>query len=163
MTVPDGVGSFTSTGSDDVFVAKFNPGLVALDCNAYGASNSGGANAVATDPTGNVWVTGTFIWTCLNDTETGEELLYGIVDYFDLTPFSNHQILCMVGVFRGTMTIPGQGAIVAPGATRSMFLFKLDPDLTPLLARSYGDGGSFPARGLAADETGVWITVSSGT
>jgi hypothetical protein len=62
-TVDFGGGPLTSTGDEDVFIAKFTPGGAHIWSKSFGSADHQSANSVAVDASGNVIIAGGFYGT----------------------------------------------------------------------------------------------------
>ena len=176
-----GGGTLSSTGSFDIFVAKFDANGNHIWSKRFGSSSSEIARGVALDSGGNVVVAG-YIG---GDVDFGGGILSGAGsrDVF-LAKFdtdgnhiwsnsygsSDHQQansvavdpsgnVFITGEFRGTVDFGG-GPFVNPGGPLqpNIFLARFDSGGNHAWSRSFGSEPSDIGNGVAADSSGVYFT-----
>lgn len=171
-----GLGALTSAGGNDAYVAKLNPNGTALWAKRYGDGGNQYAQHVATDPNGNVLVTGHFRQTLnfggnnLSDVSNFfEDLFIAKLDgngnhvwskrYGDINNEESQSIatdpqgnVLFVGAFQKTIDFGG-GAIVAEDGGFNAFVTKLSANGDQQWAKSLGDAANEQkALGVAADK-----------
>lgn len=151
----------TSSGSQDAFVAKFDPDGKVMWSRLFGDSSSQSAKSVAITPTNQVIVAGTFYGVIaltgieLPTNGTGSDIFvlkldssgfdvgarkYGGMsseDLMDMTVDSTGAVL-MTGSFYDTIDLGSLGSFLSAGSTDA-FVLKLKPDLSEEWVRIYGD------------------------
>ncbi len=171
-TTSFGITNFTSAGSSDWFVAKYNSAGTFQWARRYGGTGTDGAHRVATDLAGNLYVVGDFAGTGSFGTNVFTSA--GASDLALLKLDANGTLLwarqaggpgnefngrvavdgtgnaLITGTFSGTNTF-GTNTLVSAGA-QDVFVTKYDPSGSVLWARRAGGPG---------DDLGNEITVDS--
>jgi hypothetical protein len=180
-TADFGGGPLTSSGEEDIFLAKFDPNGAHLWSRRFGDADHQWGTGVATDAAGNSFVTG---------------LLFGSVDFGNgvLTSAGGADIviakfdpngtclwsecfgdsssqygnavatdpagdLLLTGEFQGAVDFGG-GALTSAG-NNDVFLAKFDPNGTHLWSQRFGDGNNQLASSVATDVAGNVIFTGS--
>jgi outer membrane protein assembly factor BamB len=173
-SVDVGTGPLTSLGSNDILVARFEPGGRALWARRFGDAGLQNVNGMATSPAGHVFVTGGFTETL----DFGGQRLFnpGAQDVFlarldsegrplwsrrfgdvseqvaDAVAVDPEGNAVIAGLFHGSVDFGG-GALVSAGLA-DVFLARFSPGGQPLWSRRFGGAGEQNATGLAVDGEG---------
>ncbi|MDH4338376.1 MAG: SBBP repeat-containing protein [Candidatus Krumholzibacteria bacterium] len=174
-----GGGPLVSNGFSDIFVAKYSPTGTHLWSQAFGGTNFDDGNSVATDASGNVFVTGSF-WS-VADFGGGPVLSAGFNDIFvaKYSPLGAHLWsqtfgnggsdvgrsvatdasgnVFVTGHFSGTVDFGG-GPLVSAGSN-DIVLAGYSPTGTHLWSRRFGGTSSDSGNSVATDASGnVFMT-----
>jgi hypothetical protein len=173
-TVDFGGGVLTSTGGDDVFVAKFDAAGTHLWSKRFGDAGTQWARSITTDGSGNVIVTGEFGGTV--DFGGGGLTSAGSLDIFvvkfdaagahlwskrfgDANDQSAYAItadgsgnVVVTGFFWGTVDFGG-GVLTGAGG-RDIFVAQFDAAGVHLWSKRFGDASDQYAFGITADGSG---------
>ncbi|HYO68632.1 MAG TPA: protein kinase, partial [Archangium sp.] len=173
-SVDVGTGPLTSAGSNDLLVARFEPGGRVLWARRFGDAGLQNVNGLATDAAGHTFVTGGFTETL----DFGGQRLFnpGDQDVFlarldpegrplwsgrfgDVSEQVGESVAVdtegnavIAGLFHGTVDFGG-GALVSAGLA-DVFLARFSPEGQPLWSRRFGGAGEQHATGLAVDGRG---------
>ena len=171
-----GCGAISHTGtSADIFVAELNSAGTCIWSKPIGTQFSNIGRAIATDPGGNVLITGsyqgianfgdgnvtavggrdifvakfnssgTLVWKQVFG-ESGTEEGLGIATDASSNVF-------VTGYFNGTINF-GTGALTAAGSAADIFVMKLNSSGVTQWAHNYGDTGNDQANAIATDPSG---------
>ena len=169
-----GTGPLTSAGSNDILVARLEPGGRVLWARRFGDAGLQNVNGLATDAAGHTFVAGGFTETL----DFGGQRLFNpgdqdvflsrldaegrplwsrrfgdvseqVADSVAVDPEGNAVI---AGLFHGTVDF-GQGALVSAGLA-DVFLARFSPEGQPLWSKRLGGAGEQRATGLAVDAEG---------
>ena len=159
-----GNGSFelTSAGNDDIFVVKLNTNGNFIWAKHMGGSEMDGAESIAIDSTGNIYITGYFFSTA--DFDPGSDTLFltstNGSDAF-VSKLDNNGNLIWVEQLGGNNSAIGHSGIVSKDNNvyvtgvigSNAFVFKLDNNGTPIFLKQMQGPGSEGA-GITVDELG---------
>jgi hypothetical protein len=183
-TVDFGGGVLTSTGGEDIFVAKFAPNGVHSWSKRFGDAGDQEAIGLALDSDGSVIVVGAF-WGSVDFgggtlTSAGEMDIFaakldaggnhiwskhfgdGISQFAASVAVDGSGNAFVAGTFKGSMDFGG-GALTSAGAD-DIFVAKLDPDGGHLWSKRFGDASAEQqAWGVAIDEFGNAIVAGQFT
>jgi outer membrane protein assembly factor BamB len=173
-SVDVGTGPLTSAGSNDVLVARLDPGGRALWGRRFGDAGLQNVNAIAADPAGHVFLIGGFTGSLDFD---GQRLFNpGDQDIFlarldsegrtlwsqrfgdlseqvgDLVAVDPKGNAVLAGHFHGALDLGG-GALVSEGLA-DVFLARFTPEGQHLWSRRFGNVQSQGPTGLAVDRAG---------
>jgi len=180
-TVDFGGGNRVSAGSNDIFVAKYSPTGAHLWSHRFGTTFIDLGLAVATDDSGNVFMTGAFI----GDVNFGGGVLSSVGFATDIvvakySPTGSHVWsqnfgnmdweasrslatdasgnVFMMGAFRGTVDFGG-GDLVSDGPENDIVVAKYDPAGTHLWSQRFGNSSEEALGSVATDVSGnVFMT-----
>ena len=184
-TADFGGGPLTCAGPADAFVSKFGPTGNHLWSKRVGDAANQAATAAATDPSGNVILTGLFGGT-INFGITPHTWSGGFGDAFvTKLDASGNELWTVVPGGSGlevgnsiavetggdilvtgqfTTTIDFLGTKLMSGGGADIFLAKLSPDGPPIWAKSFGDAGVQSGQSVAVDTVGnVFLAATSTT
>lgn len=181
-TVDFGGGNLVSDGSNDIFLAKYSSNGTHLWSQAFGTTSIDIGYAIATDDSGNVFMTGVFV----GDVNFGGGVLSSTFFSADIVvakygPTGTHVWsqrfggpgwneyprslatdasgnVFMMGGFSGTVDFGG-GNLVAAGSNTDIVLAKYDSTGTHLWSQRFGNTGIETSGSVATDASGnVFMT-----
>ncbi len=169
-----GTGPLTSAGSNDVLVAKLDPGGRTLWSRRFGDADVQNVNHLATGPAGDVFVIGNFIGTLdfggpplFNPGD--EDIFLARLDaegrtlwsrrFGDMGEQGGHLVavdaegdVLIAGRFHGSVDFGG-GPLVSAGLS-DVYLARLSPEGEPRWSQRFGDASFQDATGLAVGPEG---------